>query len=117
MRNPEIVNLTACAEDADVLSVLSLAVREPDTSRTSGARDLVLVAWTHPVGPSLWKHPAQVHRPLSSGGEGRGVIHHLAVRADGRGRGYGRLLVHEAPRRFSLISLTAEADAEAVGFP
>lgn len=46
----------------------------------------------------------------------RGVIRHIVVHPTRRGKGIGRLMVVQATARFGLRELSAETDAEAVGF-
>ena len=47
---------------------------------------------------------------------GEAVINHIAVFPSYQGRGVGRQMVWQVPKRYSLHRLTAETDAEAVGF-
>ena len=109
-----LVDLTERAADADIRSVLSALAwtGEPD--------HIDRIVGTYATGPRLFGFEARGRIVGVIGIEnvhkGDGVICHIAVEPAARRSGVGRAMVDEAMDRLALRSLTAETDADAIGF-
>jgi ribosomal protein S18 acetylase RimI-like enzyme len=111
-----LVDLSADAREPDVLALLAHAVGHPTADKLAALADRYAVdaAWR------LWGERGADGRVSGLVGftvdGGTAVIRHIAVAPGERGRGLGRRLVEALFELEPCAVLTAETDAEAVGF-